>query len=123
MSTNEVLSNPNASAAWSPNQRKFANLRKFTSEPVPEVYGGDNRRIISYTHAYTKAYGKDSRLKGTGNGLVKERNYAKKSGAFFLDSPAHVVPCGLISKVRQPCTRAGEKPASVEGDKQGLPPA
>jgi hypothetical protein len=50
--------------------------------------------------------------------LVKGRNYAKKSDAFFLDSPAHVVPSGLISKVRQPCARAGGKPASVEGDKQ-----
>jgi hypothetical protein len=61
MSTNEVSSNPNASAICSPNQCKFAKLRKFASEPVPEVYGGDNRRIISYTHVYTKAYGKDSR--------------------------------------------------------------
>ena len=52
--------------------------------------------------------------------LVKGHNYAKKSGEFFLDSPAHVVPCGLISNVRQPCARAGEKPASVEGDKQTL---
>ena len=62
MSTNKVSSNPNASAACAPNQCKFANLRKFASEPVSEVYGGDNTRIILYTHAYTKAYGKDSRL-------------------------------------------------------------
>lgn len=63
MSTNEVSSNPNASVVCSPNQCKFANLQKFASEPVSEVYGGDNRRIISYTYAYTKADGKDSRFK------------------------------------------------------------
>ena len=61
MSTSEVSSNPNASAAGSPNQCKFANLRKFASEPVSEVYGGDNRRIISYTHAYTKIHAIDFR--------------------------------------------------------------
>jgi hypothetical protein len=68
MSTNKVLSNPNASAAWPPNQYKFANLRQIASEPVPQVYGGDHKRIHSYTHAYAKAHGMGSRLMGTVDG-------------------------------------------------------
>jgi hypothetical protein len=116
MSTNEVSSNPNASAAWSPNQRKFANLRKFVSEPVPEVYGGDNRRIISYTHAYTKAYGKDSHVKGTVNGgwskgAIMRRNPVR----FFLTAPRALCHVDRYRKCGSPAHEPGRNPPPLRG--------